>query len=45
LHAEGGPAQFDRTNGIFTPDLLVSLQATHPEPWERLNKTHGAALP
>ncbi len=27
------------------PDLLAWLQATQPEVWERLNKTHGTALP
>lgn len=45
LYAEGDAAQFDRTQGLFTPDLLAWLQATQPEAWERLSKTHGAALP
>lgn len=45
LHAEDGAAQFDRTQGVFTPDLLAWLYSTQPEAWERLSKTHGAALP
>lgn len=45
LYAEGDAGQFDRTHGVFTPDLLAWLQATQPEPWEKLNKTHGTALP
>jgi type I restriction enzyme R subunit len=45
LYAEGDAAQFDRTQGVFTPDLLAWLQATQPDAWERLSQTHGAALP
>lgn len=45
LYAEGDAAQFDRTHGVFTPDLLAWLQATQPEAWDKLSTTHGAALP
>lgn len=45
LYAEGDAALFDRTHGLFTPDLLAWVEATQPESWQRLNKTHGAALP
>lgn len=45
LYAEGDAAQFDRTSGLFLPDLLAWIEATQPESWHRLAKTHGAALP
>ncbi len=45
LYAEGDAAQFDRTLGLFTPDLLAWVEATQAESWQRLSKTHGAALP
>jgi len=45
LYAEGDAALFDRANGIFMPDLLAWVEATQPENWQRLTKTHGAALP
>lgn len=45
LYAEGDAARFDRSNGLFTPDLLAWVEATQPDSWQRLNKTHGAALP
>jgi len=44
LYAEGDAAHFDRANGLFTPDLLAWVEATQPESWQRLSKTHGAAL-
>lgn len=44
LHAEGDAALFDRAHGLFLPDLLAWVQATQPESWQRLAKTHGAAL-
>ncbi|AOZ04706.1 type I restriction endonuclease subunit R [Cupriavidus malaysiensis] len=45
LYAEGDAAQFDRANGLFRPDLLAWVEATQPESYQRLAKTHGAALP
>lgn len=45
LHAEGDAALFERANGLFTPDLLAWVEATQPESFQRLTKTHGAALP
>ena len=45
LYAEGDAAHFDRTHGLFTPDLLAWVEATQPESWQRLSKTHGPALP
>lgn len=44
LYAEGDAALFDRANGLFMPDLLAWVEATQAESWQRLNKTHGAAL-
>lgn len=45
LYAEGDAAQFDRANGLFLPDLLAWVEETQPESFQRLTKTHGAALP
>jgi len=45
LYAKGDAALFDRANGLFMPDLLAWVQATQTESFERLSKTHGAALP
>jgi len=45
LYAEGDAAHFDRASGLYLPDLLAWVQATQPENWQRLSKTHGAALP
>ncbi|KOC24977.1 hypothetical protein GL58_01365 [Comamonas testosteroni] len=45
LYAEDDAALFDRTHGLFMPDLLAWVEATQPQSWQRLTKTHGAALP
>ena len=45
LYADADAALFDRVNGLFLPDLLAWVEATQPDNWQRLNKTHGAALP
>ena len=45
LYEEGDAARFDRASGLFLPDLLAWIEATQPESWQRLSKTHGAALP
>ncbi|WP_343498727.1 type I restriction endonuclease subunit R [Achromobacter denitrificans] len=45
LYVEGDAAQFDRTNGLFLPDLLVWVEATQPESYAKLSATHGTALP
>lgn len=44
LYAEGDAAQFDRAIGLFLPDLLAWVETTQPDSWQRLTKTHGAAL-
>lgn len=45
LYAESDAASFDRANGLFPPDLLNWIEATQPDSYQRLNKTHGPALP
>ncbi len=45
LYAEGDAGLFDRTHGLFLPDLLAWVEATQLESYQRLSKTHGAALP
>ena len=45
LYEEGDAARFDRASGLFLPDLLAWVKATQPDSWQRLAKTHGAALP
>ncbi|MCV2438174.1 type I restriction endonuclease subunit R [Paucibacter sp. DJ2R-2] len=45
LYAEGDSALFNRTHGLFMPDLLAWVEATQPDSWQRLTKTHGASLP
>lgn len=45
LYAEDDAALFDHTHGLFMPDLLAWVEATQPQSWQRLAKTHGAALP
>jgi type I restriction enzyme R subunit len=45
LYADGDAARFDRTSGLFLPDLLAWVETTQPDNWQRLTKTYGAALP
>jgi len=44
LYAEGDAALCDRTHGLFVPDLLAWVEATQPDSFQRLTKTHGAGL-
>ncbi len=44
LYAEGDAALFDRSHGMFMPDLLAWAEATQPESFQRLTKAHGLAL-
>ena len=45
LYADGDATLFDRASGLFLPDLLAWVETTQSENWQRLTKTHGAALP
>lgn len=44
LCAEGDAAQYDRASALFLPDLLAWIEATQPDNWQRLSKTHGPML-
>ncbi|MGY4515211.1 DEAD/DEAH box helicase family protein [Lysobacter sp. HA18] len=44
LYAEGDAAQYDRESTVFLPDLLAWIEATQPDSWHRLVKTHGPQL-
>ncbi|HEV2623017.1 MAG TPA: DEAD/DEAH box helicase family protein [Frateuria sp.] len=41
--AEGDAQHYDRAYGLYLPDLLTWIEATQPESWERLTKSHGPA--
>lgn len=43
LHAEGDAGLYDRARALFSPDVLAWVQASQPQAWEALTKTHGAA--
>jgi type I restriction enzyme R subunit len=45
LYTEGDAAHYDRQNALYLPDLLAWIEATQPESWQQLTKTHGAGLP
>ncbi|MEI7612231.1 MAG: DEAD/DEAH box helicase family protein [Betaproteobacteria bacterium] len=45
LYSEDDAVQYDRQNALFLPDLLAWVEATQPESWQQLTKTHGASLP
>lgn len=44
LYAEGDAALCDRVHGLFMPDLLAWVEATQPNSFQRLTKTHGTGL-
>ncbi|MNS05701.1 Type I restriction enzyme [compost metagenome] len=43
LHAPGDAAGHDRARALFPADLTAWVQATQPDAWDALAKTHGAA--
>jgi type I restriction enzyme R subunit len=43
LYEADAAARHDRARGLFTEDLVAWVQATQPEAWAALEKTHGAA--
>jgi len=45
LYAEGDANHYDKQNALFLPDLLAWVEATQPESWQALSKTHGTSLP
>lgn len=44
LYAEGDATQYDRASALYLPDLLAWIEATQPESWQALQKTHGPQL-
>ncbi|MDA3913862.1 DEAD/DEAH box helicase family protein [Oleiagrimonas sp.] len=44
LYAEGDAAHFDSAHGLYLPDLLAWIEATQPDSWERLYRSHGPDL-
>jgi type I restriction enzyme R subunit len=44
LYAEGDAASYNRTHALYLPDLLAWIEATQPDSWQRLSKTHGGAV-
>lgn len=45
LYAEDDAAHYDRASALYLPDLLAWIEATQPESWQALTKTHGPQLP
>ena len=43
LHARDGASRYDRARALYPPDLVAWVQATQPQAWETLSKSHGAA--
>jgi len=43
LYAEGDAEHYDRTHGLYLPDLLAWIEATQLDSWQRLSRTHGPA--
>lgn len=43
-YAEGDAAHYDCIHALYLPDLLAWIEATQPDTWQRLTKTHGPAL-
>ncbi len=43
LYADGDAEHYDRTHGLYLPDLLAWIEAAQPDSWQRLTKTHGPA--
>jgi type I restriction enzyme R subunit len=42
LYAEGDAAYYDRARALFPADVVAWVQASQPEQWEALTKSHGA---
>jgi type I restriction enzyme R subunit len=43
LYAEGDAAGHDRARALFPADLVAWVQASQPDAWATLEKTHGAS--
>ena len=43
FYEPGAATHYDRAHALFPEDLIAWVQATQPEAWESLSKTHGPA--
>lgn len=43
LYADGTAANYDRKHALYLPDLLAWIEASQPDSWQRLVRSHGAA--
>ena len=43
LYEDGAATRHDRARGLFVDDLVAWVQATQPDAWDALSKTHGTA--
>jgi len=41
LNEDGAAREFDTARGLYLPDLRAWIEASQPEAWQRLCKTHG----
>ncbi len=42
IYAEGDASHYDRARALFHSDVLAWVQATQPQAWDALEKSHGA---
>lgn len=45
IYEAGAADRYDRARALFAEDLVAWLQASQPQAWATLDKTHGAAAP
>lgn len=43
LYSEGDAAQYDKVKALFSADVIAWIQASQPQTWEALTKSHGAS--
>ena len=43
LYSKDDAAAYDRVRALFSTDVVAWLQASQPQAWEALSKTHGAS--
>jgi len=43
FHAEGDAAAYDRARALFPADVIAWIQASQPNAWDTLAKSHGAS--
>ena len=40
-HAAGDASHYDRTRALYPPDVIAWVQASQPETWDALTRSHG----